>query len=562
MGDMLESATSWIMKAEDRLARGNASSPGPGDPRVGQVVADRYELVTRIGPGTLGIVYEARHVSLDRLVTLELLEADLIDREAVRERFKSVMQQLAKVRHRNVAEVESFGIDPDGSLYVVTKHVAATGLHELIARERRLPWARARALGIQIAAAIDAAHKRSVMHGGLRPDVCRVITKAPGAEQIVVGNFALSEIAVETRFASDAKGATAQLAGDPRYLALEQLVTGHCSVAADVYAVGAILYHALAGVPPHSGVNAFHALHQRRDRAVVPPRELEPSIPLEVEGILLRALAVEPGARHSSARELADALEAIPADRAIVVHERPCPAPTPISAFEHPEAPPLAIAPRIAEESLVFPTHMMPPWNPAAIVDDEATAMMAKLVPPGGPSMVEATTMLDLGSMPLGLRPEETTVLVIDELGTLPVAPSASRVDRAAVPPPTERLASVPLSPKAGQLAPPTILTPAPNPRPSLDPISAPSTPRIPSPSLHVPVRMPTSPPVVPVQAAAVMASPSVSIPVWLLVLGAVLIVAVGTLIGLALARASAPDRASRPTEFPPEATPKPRSQP
>lgn len=109
-------------------SRRSGSADGPDEPWVGRVIADRYALEKRLGTGTLGFVYQARHTTLDRRVTLELLDAELVDREAVRECFKSAMKQLARVRHRNVVELESSGVDADGALYVVTKHVAAPRL--------------------------------------------------------------------------------------------------------------------------------------------------------------------------------------------------------------------------------------------------------------------------------------------------------------------------------------------------------------------------------------------------------------------------------------------------
>lgn len=567
------------MTSSDRLARGNASVADPEDPRLGRVVADRYELVARVGPGTLGLVYQARHTALERLVTLELLDAELIDREAVRERFKSTMQQLSRVRHRNVVELESFGVDHDGSLYVVTKHVAAPRLHELVERERRLPWARARGLALEIAAALEAIHRRALTHGGLRPESCHVVSKASGAEEVLVSDATLGELAIETRFAADAKGATTRLAGDPRYLALEQFVSGRGSVAADVYAVGAVLYHALAGVPPHSGVNAFHALHQR-GRAVTPLRAIAPSVPVEVEAIVMRALAVEPSERHPTMRELAAALGAIPAQAGAELQA------VPVRAVATDEG---SFVPPIAEPPPPPPMMVAPSPMPLATVEDDATVMMARHVPQGGAAAVEATTMLSRSSAPSCVeRPHETTVLEADELRTIPlvidrpgmvaarhiatpvgaeastprVAPAQARGPVLGQPfavPPTEVLT---VAAAAGPAPLVTERLPAPTARVAshaLAPTLAPTSVLAPP----VPSRVPTAPPLAPPPSVPMVAQPPPAGLTWLLLLGAVLVVAaIGALVGLALARASEPDRAPAPEHPSPATTPTPRRSP
>lgn len=531
------------MTSSDRLARGSASVADPEDPRLGRVVADRYELVARVGPGTLGLVYQARHTALERLVTLELLDAELVDREAVRERFKSTMQQLSRVRHRNVVELEAFGVDHDGSLYVVTKHVTAPRLHELVDRERRLPWARARGLVLEIAAALEAIHRRSLTHGGLRPEACYVVATAMGAEQVLVSDATLGELAIETHFAADAKGATTRLAGDPRYLALEQFVAGRGSVAADVHAVGAVLYHVLTGVPPHSGVNAFHALHQRRSRAVTPLRAIAPSIPIEVEAIVMRTLAVEPSERHATMRELAAALEAVPAQAGVELQA------IPERAAAHDAG---SFVPPIAEPPPPPPMMVAPRPMPLATVEDEATVMVARHMPQGGAAAVEATAMLSRSSAPsLVGRPDETTVLGADELRTVPLI-----IDRPGMVPPTEVLTV------ASASGPPPLLTerlPAPTAlvaSPALSPTLAPRS--VPAPS--APSRAPTAPPLAPPRSSPTVVQPPSATRMWLLVLAAVLVVAaLGALVGLALARASEAGRAPAPAHSSPAATPTPR---
>jgi serine/threonine protein kinase len=280
------------------------------DDLVGRVIEDRYEVLRKLGDSQLGRVYEAKHVTLERVVMLEVLGTELASSEAARACFLHQARQASRLRHRGIVEVEHQGVTPNGSVYVASEPVQGTTLEAVLRRETKLPWSRARGIGLQIAAALRAAHRRSVVHQGLRPAVVHLWIEEDGSERVKLAGFGMIEVGAQAQRQLEVEGATTRLLGDGRYMPPEQVPEGRGSVQGDVYALGAVLYQMLTGEPPVPRTNTLQVM----TRELVPARRKEPTIPMAVEASLVRALAMEAGDRPESVHELERELEEVAAD--------------------------------------------------------------------------------------------------------------------------------------------------------------------------------------------------------------------------------------------------------
>jgi WD40 repeat protein len=262
-----------------------------------------YEILGELGRGGMGVVYKARQTSLNRLVALKVIRTGSEEDAAALARFRTEAEAVARLQHPHIVQIyEIGGLDgPPHSRPFMALELADGSL------ARRLdgtpqPAGRAAELVEALARAVQFAHERGILHRDLKP--ANVLLAADGTPK--VGDFGLAKRLEEGATAQTATGA---VLGTPAYMAPEQATgQGPVGVAADVYALGAILYELLTGRPPFKGATPLETLEQLRSREVVSPSRLQPRVPRDLETICLKCLRKEPHRRYASARSLADDL--------------------------------------------------------------------------------------------------------------------------------------------------------------------------------------------------------------------------------------------------------------
>ncbi|MEM9461546.1 MAG: protein kinase [Myxococcota bacterium] len=278
----------------------------------GQILDGKYRLGRLLGEGSLGRVFEAQHTSLARTVAIKVFYGDLMVVAGGAERFLADARAARKVRHHNVVDVHEFGQIDEFTVYVVMERVEGCTLHAYLERHGRLGWLSARAIAQQIVAALKAAHRRRVLHRGLKATNCFVIRDgSPDLKPwIKVSDFAIVRTGAATL--DPTADQTSVFLGDPAYAAPELDAESEPSVQSDVYAVGVLLYRMLTGVLPFTGDTPFHVLLAHAEEPVPSAREKVESITPEVDAIIQRALAKDPSERYESVRELEQALDEVP----------------------------------------------------------------------------------------------------------------------------------------------------------------------------------------------------------------------------------------------------------
>jgi len=260
-----------------------------------------YELLSEIGRGGMGVVYEARQTGLDRTVAIKMiLGAHLASSEHVR-RFQAEAKAAARVRHPHIVPIHEVG-QLHGQDYFAMELIKGESLAERIARGPLSVESAVRLL-VAIARAIDHLHEQGIVHRDLKPSNILL----DGEELPYVTDFGLAKV-----FAGDCQmTATGVIAGTPSYMAPEQAAGSHGKIgpAVDVYSLGSILYELLAGRPPFRGETPLDTLLEVLGREPTLPRRLNSHIPRGLELICLKCLAKSPDDRYGSAGALADDLE-------------------------------------------------------------------------------------------------------------------------------------------------------------------------------------------------------------------------------------------------------------
>ena len=272
---------------------GAAAPPASAPRRFG-----RYELVAAIGRGAMGVVWQARDPSLDRMVALKLIAAGQFADEEEISRFRREARATAQLSHPNAVPVFEVG-DHDGQPYFTMELVEGQSMAELV-RGAPLPPERAAGYLRLIADAMHAAHALGIVHRDLKPSNVLV----DKLDRPRVTDFGLAH-----RVAADASlPAGGGAVGTPSYMPPEQAAGREADARSDVYGLGATLYELLTGRPPFRADSAIDTILQVKEAEPAPPRLLNRKVPKDLETLCLKCLAKEPARRYQSAAELSEDL--------------------------------------------------------------------------------------------------------------------------------------------------------------------------------------------------------------------------------------------------------------
>jgi predicted Ser/Thr protein kinase len=295
---------SWLVSHEAKLrGRGDdmsTTAPGAVDEGAEDVVPGvigRYEVERVLGRGAFGTVYLARDSLLRRPVAIKVPRPERSRARGWVDRFLEEARLTAALKHETIVAVYDFGRCDDGSCYLVLEYVEGRPLSEAL-REGRLAPERASTLMAEVARAVHHAHTRQLVHGDLKPT--NILVDDRGRPHVADFGLAIRD---------DAGGGAGRVAGTPAYMAPEQVRGERLDGRADVWALGAILYEALTGRTPFAQAgrdDLFAAILHGHPR---PPRQLDETIPRELERCCLRCLTPDLGARYTTAADLADDLE-------------------------------------------------------------------------------------------------------------------------------------------------------------------------------------------------------------------------------------------------------------
>lgn len=268
-----------------------------------------YELQEELGRGGMGVVYKALHVSLNRIVALKMLLRGRFASADDQARFRAEAEAIAQLDHPNIVPVYQVG-QLEGHVYFSMKYVQGRTLQQLLSDGPLDPDEAARILSL-VARAVDFAHRRGVLHRDLKPS--NVLIDDEG--QPHVNDFGLAK-QISARESLTRSGA---VIGTPAYMSPEQAAgrRGQVGPASDVYALGAILYHAITGEPPFKGSSAVDVVLRVREEEAPLARTVNPSANRDLEMVATRCLQKPADLRYQTAGALSDDLDAWLADEPV-----------------------------------------------------------------------------------------------------------------------------------------------------------------------------------------------------------------------------------------------------
>jgi eukaryotic-like serine/threonine-protein kinase len=268
-----------------------------------------YELLAELGRGGMAVVYQARQRSPNRLVALKTILAGAHASPAEVARLRAEADAVARLQHPNIVQVYEVG-EHEGLVYLALEYVAGGSLAQRLRGVPLVPAEAARLLEV-IARAVDFAHRHGVVHRDLKPANVLLVSD-DCSDHSPLTSPKVSDFGLAKQLGGDAAAMTQSgaVVGTPAYMAPEQATGRSKDVgpAADVWALGVILYEVLTGRPPFQGPTPLDTIRQVTADEPVPPRRLQPHLPRDLETVCLKCLHKEPRKRYAGAGELADDL--------------------------------------------------------------------------------------------------------------------------------------------------------------------------------------------------------------------------------------------------------------
>jgi eukaryotic-like serine/threonine-protein kinase len=271
----------------------------------GTVMGRRFQVLSVLGQGGMGVVYKARDRELDDLVALKVLRRDLWGDRGQLDRLKSELKLARRITHPNVLRTYDFG-ELDRVAFISMEYVRGVTLRYMLDQTHRLPYSAALRLGKQLCAGLGAAHAVGVIHRDIKPE--NLILEPTGNAKLM--DFGIARPVERLQPGQTQAGF---IIGTPQYLAPEQVQGGDIDTRADIYSAGVVLYEIFTGEVPFKGATAMEVVLKHLQEEPPAPHAHWSEMPQRLEAAILRCLRKNPEERFRTVEELQHELEALSA---------------------------------------------------------------------------------------------------------------------------------------------------------------------------------------------------------------------------------------------------------
>ena len=270
---------------------------------IGEVLGNRYELIEKIGEGGMAIVYKARDNKLNRLVAVKILKVEFANNKDISDKFKKEATAVANFSDANIVNVLDVGHEEEGNIdYFVMEYVDGKTLKDLIVENGKLNYTVAISIGIQIAKALECAHRNNIIHRDVKPQ--NILVTENGL--VKVTDFGIAKSSTSATITN-----TTTIMGSAHYLSPEQAKGTFIDLRSDIYSLGIVLYEMVTGILPFDGESPVTIALKHIQSEPIEPKKYNASIPDSLNNLIMKAISKECVNRYQNCRELINDLQKI-----------------------------------------------------------------------------------------------------------------------------------------------------------------------------------------------------------------------------------------------------------
>ena len=270
---------------------------------IGEVLGNRYELMEKIGEGGMAIVYKARDNKLSRLVAVKILKKEFANNKDIADKFKKEATEVANFSDANIVNVLDVGHEEEGNIdYFVMEYVNGKTLKDLIVGNGKLNYTTAISIAIQIAKALECAHKNNIIHRDVKPQ--NILVTESGL--VKVTDFGIAKSSTSATITN-----TTTIMGSAHYLSPEQAKGTFIDLRSDIYSLGIVLYEMVTGILPFDGESPVTIALKHIQSEPIEPKKYNASIPDSLNNLIMKAISKECINRYQNCRELINDLQKI-----------------------------------------------------------------------------------------------------------------------------------------------------------------------------------------------------------------------------------------------------------
>lgn len=268
------------------------------DKYIGRLLDNRYEILEIIGTGGMAVVYKSLDHRLNRMVAIKILKDEFFQDEEFRRRFHAESQAVAMLSHPNIVSVYDVSASGDAD-YIVMELIEGITLKQYMEKKGVLNWRETLHFSMQIAKALEHAHSRGIIHRDIKPHNVMILKNGSAK----VADFGIA------RMMSSTNTLTKEALGSVHYISPEQAKGGRVDNRSDIYSLGVVMYEMMTGRPPYDGESPVAIALKHINGGAAMPSVINPNIPGGLEQIIMKAMAVDPARRYTSATEMLYDLE-------------------------------------------------------------------------------------------------------------------------------------------------------------------------------------------------------------------------------------------------------------
>ncbi|MFR5642764.1 MAG: Stk1 family PASTA domain-containing Ser/Thr kinase [Clostridium paraputrificum] len=276
---------------------------------IGEILGNRYEIEEKIGEGGMSIVYKARCNKLNRYVAVKVLKKEMSDNEDIVNKFKREATAIAALSDNNIVNILDVGSQDDIN-YIVMEYVKGKTLKELIKQFGKLNYETAITIAVQIAKALECAHKNNIIHRDVKPQ--NILVTEEGL--IKVTDFGIAKSTSSATLTN-----TTTIMGSAHYFSPEQAKGTLVDNRTDLYSLGVVLYEMVTGKVPFEADSPVTIALKHIQEEVVPPKQINSKIPESLNKLIIKAMEKDPGMRYQNARDIINDLQKIKEDPNAVI---------------------------------------------------------------------------------------------------------------------------------------------------------------------------------------------------------------------------------------------------